>query len=211
MRYNALMRGLYVIIDPEHCLGRDPLWVAQRALAGGCAALQLRAKHMHDKARLPLARALADAAHAHGVTFWLNDRADLALLVGADGLHLGQEDLPVAEARKLVGKMLIGRSTHSLAQAQAAASEGADVLGFGPIFGTRSKPNPDPVVGLSGLSEVTAAVARPVVAIGGLELAHAQAVKRSGASYAAVISAVCGAQDPEKAARELHAALLASG
>jgi thiamine-phosphate pyrophosphorylase len=203
------MRGLYVIIDPEFCLGRDPRWVAEQALRGGCAALQLRAKAMPDHARLALATELAAASRAQGVPFWINDRADLALLVGADGLHLGQDDLPISAARRLVGTMLIGRSTHSLAQAQAAVAEGADLLGFGPIFTTTSKQNPDPEVGLLGLRAVTAAVAKPVVAIGGIGLEHAAELAHTGAAYAAVISAVCGAQDPQAAARALHTALLA--
>jgi thiamine-phosphate pyrophosphorylase len=207
--YVLSMRGLYVIVDPDQCRGRDPRWVADRVLWGGCAALQLRAKTMPDRARLSLARALRERTHERGVEFWINDRADIALLAEADGLHLGQEDLPIPEARRLLGpKVRIGCSTHSLAQAQVAMREGADVLGFGPIFPTQSKPNPDPEVGLGGLREVVAKIARPIVAIGGIQLAHAADITRSGAAYAAVISAVCGAEDPGQAARELHEALL---
>ena len=202
------MKGLYVIVDPEHCGLRDPRWVAEQALAGGCALLQLRAKSLADAPRLELARALRASCRAAGVPFWMNDRLDLALLVEADGLHLGQDDLPLTEARKLWGSRPIGRSTHSLAQALQAEQEGADVIGFGPVFDTQSKQSPSPTVGLAGLRETCARVACPVVAIGGIEQAHAGAVREAGASYAAVIRAVCGSPDPAGATRELQQALV---
>src|SRR5688572_22530929 len=138
------MRGLYVIVDPEQCGVRDALWVAEQALAGGCAVVQLRAKNLADGARLALARSIRTRCREHGVPFWMNDRLDLALLVEADGLHLGQDDLPVDEVRKLWGARPVGVSTHSLAQALAAEQAGADVIGFGPVFETQSKLNPDP-------------------------------------------------------------------
>lgn len=202
------MKGLYAIIDPEHCQGRDPCWVAEQVLLGGCAALQLRDKAYSDRARLTLAHAIAERCRATSVPFWLNDRLDLAMLAGAAGVHLGQDDVPLADARTLVRERLLGLSTHSLAQARAAEAEGADVIGFGPIFPTRSKQNPDPVVGLEGLREVCQQVQCPVVAIGGIVPAHAAAIARAGATYAAAIGAVCGAADPRAAARELHEALL---
>jgi thiamine-phosphate pyrophosphorylase len=203
------MKGLYVILDPEHCAGREPLWVAEQALRGGCAALQLRAKVMPDGARLRLARALKQRCSASGVPFWLNDRLDLALLCDADGLHLGQDDVPLSDARKLWGDRPLGLSTHTLPQASTAQMAGADVIGFGPIFATRSKLAADPAVGLLGLREACARVSRPVIAIGGITLEHAGEVRRAGASCAAVIGAVCGASDPARAASELHRALLA--
>jgi thiamine-phosphate pyrophosphorylase len=202
------MKGLYAIIDPEHCLGRDPLWVAEQVLRGGCAALQLRAKTHTDAARLALARALASLCAAAHVPFWMNDRVDLALLSDAAGVHLGQDDLPLPEARRLWPDRQLGLSTHSREQALAAAAAGADVIGFGPIFTTSSKLHPSPCVGLELLREVSASAACPVIAIGGIELAHAPALVQSGASYAAVIGAVCRADDPREAARALHDALL---
>lgn len=203
------MKGLYVIIDPEHCAGRDPRWVAEQALLGGCSAMQLRSKLLGDAARLSLARALATLCQEHAVPFWMNDRVDLGLLSGAAGVHLGQDDLSVADARSLFPRGLLGLSTHSLAQARAAAEAGADLIGFGPVFTTRSKRNPDPCVGLEGLREVVTQVALPVIAIGGIDLTQARQVAASGAQYAAVIGAVCMADDPRAAARELHQALLA--
>jgi thiamine-phosphate pyrophosphorylase len=200
------MKGLYAIIDPDHCAGRDPLWVAEQVLAGGCAALQLRAKSSKDREQLKLARALAERCRAASVPFWLNDRLDLGLLIEADGVHLGQDDVPIAEAKRIFAG-LIGTSTHSLAQARDAVDQGADVIGFGPVFTTRSKLNPDPVVGVRGLAEVCMAVRVPVIAIGGIDLAHARDVKISGATYAAAIGALCMAEDPRAAAKALHEAL----
>ena len=213
------MRGLYAIIDPEHCAGRDPAWVAQEVLLGGCAALQLRAKALSDRARLALARTLAALCATHGVPFWLNDRVDLALLSGAAGVHLGQDDISLADARSLFGEVSLrretarfagqlGLSTHSLQQAESALKAGADVIGFGPIFPTSSKLRRDPCVGLEALSEVCRQVACPVIAIGGIDLTHAHAIAHSGAAYAAVIGAVCKAPEPRAAAHALHRALL---
>lgn len=200
------MQGLYVIVDPEHCAGRDPRWVTERVLSVGCAALQLRAKQLSDAAHLTLARELAHSCKRAQVPFWLNDRADLALLCEADGLHLGQDDLPVDQVRKLWGARPLGLSTHNLEQAKAAEALGVDVIGFGPVFATQTKLNPDPQVGLAGLESVCAAVRLPVVAIGGVKLEHVPALRAAGALTCAVISAVCGAQDPAEAARAFREA-----
>ena len=153
---------------------------------------------------LPLCRAA-------GVPFCVNDRLDVALAVGADVVHLGQDDLPLADAQRVraaAGRpdMLIGFSTHNPAQAAAAAAAGADYIGFGPVFGTRSKANPDPTVGLDALAEVCRAVAVPVVAIGGITLDAVPAVARAGASAAALIAAIDGAPDPHAAGRAVAAA-----
>lgn len=203
------MKGLYVIIDPEHCKGRDPLLIAEQALLGGCALLQLRDKLHADGARLSLARKLRAMCKNAGVPFWFNDRADLALLCEADGLHLGQDDLPLAEARTLMGRVALGLSTHNQTQVLAAVREAPALIGFGPVFATASKQNPDPVVGLDGLREACRiAGSLEVVAIGGIQLAHAAQLRDSGAKYAAVIGAVCGADDPRAAAYALHKALV---
>lgn len=198
-----MRRGLYAIVDPERCLGRDPLEVADAILRAGCAMLQLRAKGLPDRDRLALALAMGARARACGVPFVVNDRPDLALLAGADMLHLGQDDLPIAEARRIVGAMPIGRSTHDLAQAREAVAEGADLIGFGPVFTTRSKERPDPTVGTERLAEVVRAIMIPVVAIGGITAENAAAVRSTGAPLWAVISAIGEAYDPEAAARAL--------
>jgi len=200
-------RGLYVLIDPEHTRGREPEAIARAALAGGCAVLQLRSKHLADGARLALAERLCVLARAAGVPFVMNDRADLALLAGAEGLHLGQDDVPLPAARRLAPALTLSLSTHSLAQALEGARLGADLLGFGPVFPTRSKALAEPVVGLATLAEVVRSVSVPVIAIGGLTLSNAAEVARTGVRLGAVISAVGEADDPEQAARALHAAL----
>lgn len=195
-------RGFYAIVDPEVS---EVVPTAEAILAGGCAVLQLRDKRGDDRATVALGRELARRCRSAGVPFVMNDRVDLALLVGADGLHLGQEDLPLEDARRLFTGP-IGLSTHDLAQARQAAAAGADLIGVGPIFATTTKANADPPVGLEGLKQVCAAVPVPVVAIGGLQVAHASAVAAAGASLAAAIGAVCRADDPGQAARRFHEA-----
>ena len=203
------MKGVYVIIDPEHCAGRDPRWVCAQALRGGAVLLQLRAKQLADAAHLTLGRELRAQCWAAGVPFWLNDRADLAVLCDADGLHLGQDDLPVAEARRVAGGLALGLSTHSAAQVEAARGQALGLIGFGPVFDTQSKLRPDPTVGLAALGTACdLAGTLPVVAIGGITVQNAARLRETGARYAAVIGAVCKADDPCAATRALHDALL---
>lgn len=202
------MTDLYVIVDPEHCGGRDPLAICEAALRGGAAALQLRAKALEDRALLALARAMRERCRAHGVPFWVNDRADIALLCTADGLHLGQDDLPLVDARSLSPSLRLGLSTHSLAQARAAAAQAPSLIGFGPVFDTQTKSAPAPTQGIAQLTQVCRTFpSLDVVAIGGIRLKHAPELARSGARYAAVISAIGAAPEPEQAARSLRAAL----
>ncbi|MCB9613779.1 MAG: thiamine phosphate synthase [Sandaracinus sp.] len=195
-------RGFYAIVDPDVCAA-GPLEVADALLRGGCAVLQLRYKGRDDRACLELARALVPRCRAAGVPFVMNDRFDLALLAEADGLHLGQEDLPIEEARRFF-RGPIGVSTHDLGQLRTALAAGADLVGFGPVFATTTKANPDPVVGLEGLREACTLANVPVVAIGGLDVARARACREVGASLVAAIGATCGAKDPEAAARAFH-------
>lgn len=204
MSWVAEARGLYAIVDPSLSGRFHPIELAEAILSGGCAVLQLRDKRKNDRATLELARELAARARRRGVPFVLNDRADIARLAGADGLHLGQDDLPLEDAR-LVFDGPIGRSTHDTAQVERAVREGHALLGFGPIFPTRSKENPDPVQGVEGLAAAVARAGVPIVAIGGITLENAPAVVAAGARLCAVIGALASAEDPEAAARELHA------
>jgi thiamine-phosphate pyrophosphorylase len=197
-------RGHYAIVDPEHAPG-GVLETARAILAGGCAVLQLRFKGSDDAEHLRLARALKGLAAEAGVPFVVNDRVDIALLAEADGLHLGQDDLPVAEARKLFDGP-IGLSTHDLDQARDAVRLGADLIGFGPVFTTSSKEKPDPVVGLDGLGAVCAELGLPVVAIGGLTPERAAQAHRAGAPLVAAIGAVSLAADVRAAAEAMHRA-----
>lgn len=208
-RYDlCALRGLYAIVDPEACRGRDPVAVAREILSGGCAVLQVRAKRLAPEPLAALSRTLRALCAEAGVPFHVNDFPVLAREVGADGVHLGQRDATIAEARAVVGEALtIGVSTHNLAQALAAERVGADLIGFGPVFPTRSKDNPDPVVGVARLAEVCRRVTLPVVAIGGVDSANVASVAQAGTRLAAAIGAVCGADDPAAAARTFHRAM----
>jgi thiamine-phosphate pyrophosphorylase len=200
-------RGLYAIIDVDACTERAPLDVAAAVLEGGCAMLQLRAKRCRDDEVLALGRQLRTLCADVGVPFVLNDRAPLSHVLGADGVHLGQEDLSIEAARSVAPGVMVGLSTHTLEQARMAAQRGADLIGFGPVFATASKENPDPVVGLQALSVVVSSVRIPVVAIGGIDLSNVESVAATGVAMAACIGALCRADDPCAAARALHAAL----
>ncbi len=211
------MRGLYAIVDIEALARRGvpPVPFAERVLAARPAAIQLRDKRGHARETLALLRAIAPLAAAAGVPFFANDRPDLALLAGCDGVHVGQDDLPVALIRSAFPRLRVGLSTHDAAQVEQAAAEAPDYLAVGPIFATASKDNPSPVVGIEGLRELVgcARAARPglpIVAIGGITLETAAAV---GALVDAV--AVIGALLPEaglsaveERARALHATIL---
>lgn len=197
----ARLGGLYVIVG-----GPDPVEQARAAIAGGARVVQVRVKDAPAGAVLEVARRVVALAAGRALVI-VNDRADLALLSGADGVHLGDEDLPVAEARRLLGPdLLVGRTTRTLEEARAALAEGADHVGFGPIFATRTKALPVPPRGLDGLAAVTAALPAPVVAIGGIGQDTIAGVARAGAACAAVIEAVYGAGDPAANAAVLAAA-----
>ncbi len=200
----ARLPGLYVLVG-----GADPVGQARAAIAGGASAVQVRLKDRPSGEVLEAARAVVAAASGRALVL-VNDRADLALLSGADGVHVGDEDLPVADARRVVGEgLLVGRSTRTLEDARAALAQGADHVGFGPIFPTRSKALAVPARGLDRLREVCAALPAPVVAIGGIDLGSAGLVAAAGAACAAVIDACFGRGDPAANARALADAFAA--
>ena len=183
-----MIDSLYAIVDAE--VADRPLALAFQALNAGCAVVQLRAKRLDDVSFLEIAKRVRSACTHARVPFVVNDRADIARLVCADGLHLGQDDLSIEDARRVVGDMQIGVSTHTLEQAATAEAEGADLLAFGPVFETKTKENPDPVVGLRTLEAVCQAVSCPVVAIGGITPENAAKTRGAGARYVAAISAL---------------------
>ena len=208
------MRGYYAILDATPDQLTDAGAIDSRAkamLAAGPCCLQLRAKAASARAIEAAGRRLSTLCRAARIPFCVNDRLDVALAIGADVVHLGQDDLSLADAQRVrvaAGRidLLIGFSTHNRAQAVAAAAAGADYIGFGPVFGTRSKANPDPTVGLEALTEICRAVTVPVVAIGGIALDAVPMVARAGASAAAIIAAIDGAPDPTAAGRAVAAA-----
>jgi thiamine-phosphate pyrophosphorylase len=210
------MRGFYAIVDatPELCGDGAALDArARKLLAAGPCCLQLRAKATGARQLEAASRRLLALCRAARVPFCVNDRLDVALAVAADVVHLGQDDLPLADAQRVrasAGRpdLTIGFSTHNLDQARAAAAAGADYIGFGPVFGTRSKVNPDPTVGLDALAAVCRAVTVPVVAIGGITLDAVPAVARAGAAAAAIIAAIDAAPDPTAAGRAVAAAFV---
>jgi len=174
------------------------------ALAAKVRTFQLRMKTPETGAFYEMASALCPLVQGDGGIFIVNDRCDVALAVGADGVHLGQEDLPLADARAFLGReKRIGVSTHNLTQALEAEAGGADYIGFGPIFPTTTKEKPDTVVGVAGLREVRARVRIPIVAIGGITPRNAAEVMTAGADAVAVVSAVLAAPDPQAALMEL--------
>lgn len=196
--------GLYVIIDPAHCRGRPPLDVARAAIAGGASVIQWRDKLRDKGPQAPDARALAGLCRERSVPFIVNDHADLALIVGADGVHLGQSDLPVEAVRTIAAdRLMIGASTNNAAEAQHAVAHGADYVAVGAIFPTGTKAVTRPA-DTDRIAVVKAAVTVPVIAIGGINAENIASVAAAGADGAAVISAVCAAEDPEAAARELQ-------
>lgn len=207
------MRGLYPIVDVDALQqrGLEPLAFAHQVLSVRPSLLQLRAKRASARDTLALLRALLPMCRSHGTLLFANDRPDLALLAGADGVHVGQDDLTPAGVREVAPRLRIGLSTHSLQQLEAALLERPDYVAFGPVFATQSKQNPDPVVGLGALAAATERAARKgiaLVAIGGIDLHRAPEVERHGA-LGAVIGALLGGRlaDVSGRARELHTAL----
>jgi thiamine-phosphate diphosphorylase len=200
------IRGLYVIVGPDACHGRDPVTIARLALDGGAAAVQWRDKRRDKGDQIDDARAIAALCDEAGAIFVVNDHIDLAIVCGAHGVHLGQHDLPIAAARPIAGPaMIIGASTNNAQEAAAAEAAGADYVAVGAIFTTASKGDTRPA-DLDCIRSVKAAVGVPVVAIGGINSSNIGDVVAAGADAAAVISAVCAADDPRGAARELASA-----
>lgn len=195
------IRGLYGMVDLQPGEGHRAVPLASALLDGGARVLQLRMKRADAREILVACEALRPVC-AGRATLIVNDRLDVALAAAADGVHLGQSDLPLAAARRLVPPgMLIGISTHDEAQALAAARGGADYIGFGPVFGTKTKEKPDPTTGVEALAAVCRAVRIPVVGIGSIAPDNVGEIVRAGAAAAAVISAVNHAPDPTRAAR----------
>jgi thiamine-phosphate pyrophosphorylase len=187
---------LYAIVDPLDT-GRDPVALAAALLAGGARLLQLRLKEATSRELLDAAERIAPMARAVGALFLVNDRPDIARAVEADGVHLGQDDLPVAAARRVLGPgRVIGVSTHDLEQAPAAEAAGADYIGVGPVYATVTKREALVPRGLELVRAARATVRCPIVAIGGITPATAPAVRAAGADAVAMIGALVRAADP---------------
>ncbi len=186
---------LYAILDPAQTKGRAPTTLLRAILQAGSATVQLRAKAMAPRDFFRLACEARELTLRAASLFIVNDRVDIALATEADGVHLGQEDLPLRAARALMRDKIIGISTHTLSQAKEAEREGASYIGFGPIFETATKETGHAPRGLSMLREICGAVKIPVVAIGGIKEENVTQVWNAGAAAAAIISDIMGASD----------------
>ncbi len=183
---------------------RDPFETLRLALEAGVDLVQIREKHATAREVAQLARALREPTRRFGVPLLVNDRCDVAIASEADGVHLGQDDLDPRDARRMLGpSLVIGVSTHSIADVRSASAAGADLLGFGPMFATSTKPG-EPVIGPQDLPTAVSASRCPVFAIGGLD---ANRIRTIGAARAAVSSAILAAPDPIEATRTIRAAL----
>ncbi|HEV7215349.1 MAG TPA: thiamine phosphate synthase [Chloroflexota bacterium] len=212
---NASVLGVYVILDPDHCGGRSLPELARQAVQGGATLLQLRAEGRSTYEQVLLARALRTVTRELQVPLVINDRVDVALASQADGVHVGHpdvEDMPPELARQLLGpRAIIGVSVATPTEAAATTGRGAGYLSIGPIFGTASKGDAGPAIGLDRLAAVRAAVKLPICAIGGITAANAAAAMAAGADGVAVISAVTMAGDVLAATRQLAAAVRGAG
>ena len=201
---------LNAIVDPERANGRSLVDLTRLVVAGGATLIQLRDKHGATRAMIEVARAIKAALAGTGVPLVVNDRVDVALVAGADGVHVGQEDMRAEDARRLLGpNAIIGLSIKSVALANAAPLDVLDYVGVGGVYATTSKDNPNPPIGVAGLADIVAAFrARkrdlPVCGIAGIDATNAAPVIGAGADGVAVISALSMQADPQAAARALR-------
>ena len=195
---------LYLVTGEAPPGGLPLAEIVRRAVEGGVTCVQLRAKTASARALLAQARELLALLRPRGVPLIVNDRLDIALAAGADGVHVGQDDLPCADARRLAPPdFMVGVSVGTAAEALAAAAAGASYLGVSPVFDTPTKRDTPPATGLDGLRRIRAATSLPLVAIGGIHAGNAAAVRAAGADGLAVVSAIMTAADPAAAARRL--------
>jgi len=200
--------SLYLVTDRHQTAGRPLLPLIEEALQAGVCAVQLRERYLDTRSLLSLAEALLPVIRRHGASLFINDRIDLAVALGADGVHLRATSLPVRVARGLVGaRRLLGVSVHSADDAARAESEGADFAVLGPIYETASKREYGPPVGLQAVEEASRRCRIPIFGIGGVTPARASDVRRAGAHGVAVISSVLAAASVGSAVRELMTAL----
>jgi thiamine-phosphate pyrophosphorylase len=197
---------LYLVTDRDLGRGRPLPEVVQSAVAGGVTAVQIREKDVGVRAFIDEARAVQQILEGTGVPLYINDRVDVALAIGAGGVHVGQDDLPAAAARRLIGQeMLLGVSVATEEEARTAIADGADYVSVSPVFLTPTKPDADNDVGLQGVTRIRQAAGNtPVLAIGGIDSSNAGAVVAAGADGVAVVSAIMAADDPEQASTQLR-------
>jgi len=202
---------LYLVTDAGLSLGRPLTHVVEAAVRGGVTVVQYREKSATTRRMIEEAREVRQLCRAAGVPFIVNDRVDVALAVDADGVHVGQDDMPAYLARRMIGKgRILGVSAGNVQEAKKAMADGADYIGASPIFATPTKPDAPAPMGVEGLRQLAGAVSIPVVAIGGINARNAASIIAAGAAGVAVVSAVVAAEDIEAAARAIHAAVAAA-
>lgn len=195
---------LYLVTDRPLSLGRDIAWVVEEAVKGGVTMVQLREKDIDTREFIELARRLQPILKSKGVPLIINDRIDVALAVDADGVHIGQSDMPYELARRLLGPdKIIGLSVETQDEVLEANALDVDYIAASPVYSTATKTDTAPPFGLDGLREAVLASRHPLVAIGGMNVGTAPAVFAAGADGIAVVSAICSAPDPRKAAAAL--------
>lgn len=200
----SLDLSLYLVTDAGLCTEKGLERTVEEAVAGGVSIVQLRDKQASDVAMIEQARRLKSLLAGTGVPLIINDRLEVAIASQADGLHVGQTDATIEQARQALGKeAIIGLSVNTLTQLSRAPTSLLDYFGFGPVFATPSKGDHEPPIGFDGLAALVSASPLPGVAIGGLKTAHIRAAKRSGAAGVAVISAICGQTSPRDSAQHL--------
>lgn len=198
---------LYGIVDLAYVAPGDAESMLGELIAGGIDVVQFRAKEHPPESLIPLACRLAALARAAGVPFVVNDHPELAVACNADAVHVGQDDLSIAEARERTGgSMWVGRSTHSLAQAEAAQGEGADYIGFGPLFATPTKPDYSPI-GMADIREAHARVRVPIFCIGGIKPENLPDVLAAGAHRVVIVSGLLLAESPRETTRRCRGIL----
>ena len=196
--------SVYLVTDRELARGRTTLEIAAAAIRGGVSCIQLREKSCSTREFIDEALAIRSLLARHEIPLIINDRVDVALAIKADGIHLGQKDMPCSMARQLIPEsMIVGISVESLDDAIAAQKDGADYLGVSPIYSTPTKTDTAQPLGLEGLRSIRSEVDLPLVGIGGLNADNAEAVIHNGADGVAVVSAIVAADDPEAATRAL--------
>jgi thiamine-phosphate pyrophosphorylase len=204
--------SLYLVADAEHAAGRDLVRLVSEAVLGGVTIIQLRAKGSGTREFLGLATRMAAALKSGSIPLIINDRVDIALACGADGVHLGQDDMPLGKARELLGSTkIIGVSANTLKEAREAERFGADYIGLGPVYATASKDTDLPVLGPEGIRRMRQKLDIPIIAIGGIDAGNAADVMNAGAAGIAVVSAILGAPDARKAAADLKKKVLPQG
>lgn len=199
---------LYLITDRHQTAGRPLLTVVEEALSGGVRAVQMREKDLSAREQYELAWDLRALTARYDAKLIINERVDLALAVGADGVQVGCQSLPVTAVRRIAPDILIGYSSHALGEAAAALAKGADFVTFSPVFFTPSKASYGPPVGLDALQEVCARLKKPVFALGGIGLQNVAQVRGAGCGHIALISGILAADDPADTAALLRMALL---